>query len=139
MPGICYIPGTYQHSHWQSFAFFGWCTCGICHIPTIHQPNVPSAKISHLHLEWAVCGDVCQMYTRIWRSRRNSLIFVPRCLPHICQVFGSQYSQVKSEGPLHIPCIYKKFCWFGICWHTPGICGRIWHTPGTQCSHLNRN
>ena len=37
MPGISYIPGTYQHSHWHSFAFFGQCPCGIPHIPCIYQ------------------------------------------------------------------------------------------------------
>ena len=36
------------------------------------------------------------------------LIFVPRRMPHICQVFGSRYSQVKLEGPLHIPGIYQN-------------------------------
>ncbi len=64
--------------------------------------NFPSAS------EWAIYGDVCQMYTRILRLHRNSLIFVPRCMPHICQVFGSRFSQVKLEGPLHIPGIYQN-------------------------------
>ena len=70
--------------------------------------NVPSAKIPHLHLHWAIRGDVCQMYARIQRLRRNRLIFVPRRMPRICQFFGSRYSQVKLEGPLHIPCIYQS-------------------------------
>ena len=75
--------------------------------------NVPSTKIPHLHLEWAVCGDVCQMYTRIWWLHRNLLIFVPKCMPHTCQVFGSQYSQVKLEGPLYIPCLHQSVLGFG--------------------------
>ncbi len=64
--------------------------------------NFPSA------FRFAVCGDVCQMYTRIWWLHRNLLIFVPRCIPRICQVFGSQYSQVKPEGPLHMPGVYQS-------------------------------
>ena len=61
--------------------------------------NVPSTKIPHLELEWAVYGDVCQMYIRNWQLHRNLLIFVPICMPNTCQVFGSRYSQVKLEGP----------------------------------------
>ena len=71
--------------------------------------NVPSTKIPHLHLEWAIYGDVCQMYTRNWQLHRNLLIFVPRRMPNTCQVFGSRCSQVKLEGPLHIPGIYHSF------------------------------
>ena len=48
MSGISQIPGTYQHSHWWSFAFFGWCTCGICHIPHKHQ------SMSHLQ-KFPIC------------------------------------------------------------------------------------
>ncbi len=59
-------------------------------------------------------------------------------MPHTCQVFGSRYSQVKSEGPLRIPCIYQESRWLGICLHTPGICGRIWHTHGKIRRYSNR-
>ncbi len=33
--------------------------------------NVPSTKIPHLELEWAVYGDVCQIYIRNWQLHRN--------------------------------------------------------------------
>ena len=59
-PGTSYIPGTFQHSYWWSFVFFGWCICGICHIPTIHQP------MSHLQ-KFAICvniGSFVVMYAR---------------------------------------------------------------------------
>ena len=34
-------------------------------------------------------------------------------MPNTCQVFGSQYSQVKLEGPLHIPGVYQSFIGLG--------------------------
>ncbi len=34
-------------------------------------------------------------------------------MPHTCQVFGSQYSQVKLEGPLNIPGIYQSVIGLG--------------------------
>ncbi len=61
--------------------------------------NVPSTKIPHLELEWAVYGDVCQISIRNWQLHRNLWIFVPICMPNTCEVFGSRYSQVKLEGP----------------------------------------
>ncbi len=101
--------------------------------------NVPSTKISHLHLEWAICGDVCQMYTRIWNFCRNLLIFVPRHTPHICQVFGSRYRQVKLEGPLHIPGIHQNVVGLGFAGIRPVDMVLIWHTTGIRCFHLCRN
>ena len=100
------VIGGHFHFFWLVYLWYMLCT-------TQSSVNVPSAKIPHLHLEGVVCGDVCQMYTRIWRLRRNLLIFIPRHMPHTSQVFGSQYSQVKLEGPLHIPGIYQSVIGLG--------------------------
>ena len=84
---------------------------GVPVVYVIYHTNIsqyPIYKILHPHLEWAIYGDICQMYTRIWQLHRNLLIFVPIRKPNTCQVFGSQYSQVKLEGPLHIPGIYQN-------------------------------
>ena len=83
-----------------------------------------------MHLEWAVSGDVCQMYTSIWRLCRNLLIFVPRHMPHISQVFGSQHSQVKLDGPLHIQEIYQSVIGLGyagirLVYHVSILCWSI--------------
>ena len=80
----------------------------------MHSPtNVSSAKNPYLHSHWAVHGVVCQTYARILWLRRNLWNFVPRCMPQICEVFGSQYSYVKLEGPLHIPGIYQSVLGLG--------------------------
>ena len=115
---------------------------GVPVVYVIYHTNIsqcPICKIPYLHLERAGCGDVCQMYTRIWQQRRNLLIFVPRHMPHTCQVFGSQYSQVKLEGPLHILGIYQSVVGLGFAGIHPVDKVLTWHTTGTCCFHLYRN
>ncbi len=89
---------------------------GVPVVYVIYHENIsqcPTEKIPHLQLCWAVCGDVCQMYSRICWLTRNSLILHQEVYPPICQVFGSQYSQVKSEGPLHILGRYQSVIGLG--------------------------
>ena len=108
-------------------------SAGVPVVYVIYQANIsqcPICKIPHLHLHWAICGNVCQMYTRIWWLCRNQLIFVPRCMPLICKVFGSQYCQVKLEGPLHIPGVYQNIIGLGFAGICPVYVVIIWHTPG---------
>ncbi len=83
-----------------------------------------------------VCGNICQLYTRNWTLLRNFLIFVPRHMTNTCQVFGSQYSQVKLEGPLHIPGIYQSVVGLGFAGIRPVYVVKIWHTPGIRGLHL---
>ena len=83
MPGISYIPGTYQHSHWWSFVFFGWCTCGICHIPTIHQP------MSHLQ-KFPICVNI-----------GSFVVIYARCTPGFGTFVGIRWFLYQDVCPTH--------------------------------------
>ena len=50
--------------------------------------------------------------------------------PHICQIFDSQYIQVKLEGPLHLPGIYQSVVGLQFARILLVYVVEIWHTPG---------
>ena len=51
-------------------------------------------------------------------------------MSHTCQVFGSRYSQVKLEQPLHILGVYQSVIGLGFAGIRPVYVVEIWHTLG---------
>ena len=90
-------------------------------------------------MTWAIRGDVCQEYTIFFWSCRNLWNFILRHMPGYHQVFGSRYSQDKSEGPLHIPGIYQSVISSGFAGILLVYEVVIWHTPGIRGLTLQRN
>ena len=86
---ICLVYWKYQANASTVICIFGWCTCGICHIPTIHQP------MSHLH-KFPICVNI-----------RSFVVIYARCTPGFGTVVGIFSFCTKMYAP-HMPGFWQS-------------------------------
>ena len=81
--------GYTRHIPARSFVLFGWCTCGICHIPTIHQP------MSHLQ-KFPICVNI-----------GSFVVIYARCTPGFGTFVGIRSFCTKMYAP-HMPGFWQS-------------------------------